>query len=369
MRTTPIEWNGQEFDAADPEPIAQLDIALTASTRRSVERALAAIDALDHAGTIRTVIVDQLLRRAEGVASSDVERIDAPSTHTAIALNEPDQIAPNDPSHLIAANLAIVTDAIDTREPLTAELVRQWHQRLMANRHLPPEQIGSWRTDLGWIGGPSPRHAAHIASPPNLIDGHMNDLIAFTTRDDLDPITLSAIAHAQFETIHPFSDGNGRIGRVLIANLLAQRCYTAIPPPLSAQIRNDIGGYQAGLTLHRHGLTDQWIRWFADAIWRSADIAIDIITHTEEHLARWRAQALVLRSDSVAHRIISLLPTHPVVCAQTVTRFTGVTEPAARTALRQLAELDIVESISVPTPTTGRPRHWYAATALLELTG
>lgn len=77
----------------------------------------------------------------------------------------------------------------------------------------------------------------------------------------------------------------------------------------------------------------------------------------------------MLRSDSVAHRIISLLPTHPVLCAQTVTQLIGVSEPAARTALRQLADLDIVESISMRTPTTGRPRHWYAATTLLELTG
>ena len=369
MRTTPVEWNGHEIDAADPEPIAQLDIALTAGTLRSIERALAAIDALDHAGSIRTVIIDQLLRRAEGVASSDVERIDAPPAHTAIALDEPDHIEHNDPSRLIAANLAVVTDAIDNDEPVSSDVLRRWHRRLMADSNLPPEQIGAWRTELGWIGGPNPRHATHVASPPDLIDQHIGDLVAFTQRHDLDPITLSAIAHAQFETIHPFSDGNGRIGRVLIAHLLATRCNTAVPPPLSAQIRNDIGGYQAGLTLYRHGLADQWVRWFADAITRSADIAIDIITHTEEHLARWRTHALVLRSDSVAHRIIGLLPTHPVLCAQTVTRLTGVSEPAARTALRQLADLEIVESISMPTPTTGRPRHWYAATALLELTG
>jgi hypothetical protein len=94
----------------------------------------------------------------------------------------------------------------------------------------------------------------------------MDDLSTFIARDDRDGVTQAALAHAQFETIHPFADGNGRLGRVLIGRILSHRSGVAVPPPVSLIFARDVGGYGDGLTLFRQGLLDHWVQWFAECV-------------------------------------------------------------------------------------------------------
>lgn len=110
---------------------------------------------------------------------------------------------------------------------------------------------------LGWVGGSTPLVAAHVAAVPEQIPELMDDLFAFVARDDIDPVSQAGIAHAQFETIHPFADGNGRLGRVLIGRILSQRLAVPVPPPISLSFAHDIGGYLSGLTLYRQGFLDR----------------------------------------------------------------------------------------------------------------
>ena len=124
------------------------------------------------------------------------------------------------------------------------------------------------------------------------------DLVVVSNRVDLDPITQGAIAPAQFETIHPFADGNGRIGRVLIGWIVMTRMGIGVPPPVSLQIARDIGGYQAGLTLYREEMVEPWVRWFAEAMERSAEDSNIVMGLIEDIQAAWREQAKDLRSDS-----------------------------------------------------------------------
>ena len=125
----------------------------------------------------------------------------------------------------VADNLEAVADAVAGArdDGLVVEDLHRWHRRLMVHSRLPHESRGAFRTAQGWIGGSSPLNAVYVPPPPESIGNLMDDLVLFASRSDIDPVTQAAVLHAQFETIHPYGDGNGRIGRVLIARTIVHR--------------------------------------------------------------------------------------------------------------------------------------------------
>jgi Fic family protein len=200
----------------------------------------------------------------------------------------------------------------------------------------------------------------------------MDDLVAFANLDTLDPVTHAGIIHAQFETIHPFADGNGRIGRLLIARLLRDRLDVPVPPPVSVQFARDVGGYLSGLVLFRQGQVDAWAGWFADAVEHAAERTVSVLVGVEELLARWTDQAGGLRRDAAARRLIPHLARHPVVNAAVVADLLGVSEQTARVAVAELATLGVLSeftSSKTGAARPGRPRQWWIAADLLALLG
>ena len=167
------------------------------------------------------------------MASSAVELVRAPLEEVAAAEVEP---LVTGPSSWVADNLAAVAEAVGQAPagPLAVATLLAWHARLMA--HAGPEGAGRLRDRLVWVGGATPPLAAYVGPPPGLVPGLLEDLVAFCNRADLDAVTQAAVAHAQFESIHPFADGNGRLGRVLIAWVVARRLEVPVPPPLSVFI-------------------------------------------------------------------------------------------------------------------------------------
>jgi len=238
----------------------------------------------------------------------------------------------------------------------------------MAHSELDASLIGSWRDRLGWIGGPSPHRAAHVTPPPELIDGAMDDLLAFLRRTDLDPVTQAAIAHAQFETIHPFADGNGRIGRILIGWVLRRRLRLLVPPPVSGTFLGDRGGYLSGLTLYREAGPDPWLRWFAGAVERTARSTETTLTAILELAGGWPDRLSGVRADAAARKLLPHLTTHPALDVATAAALANVTEQAARAALNDLAARGILRD-ATPTENQrpGRPRRWWVAGELLDL--
>ena len=270
----------------------------------------------------------------------------------------------------VADNMAVVAQALSTPAPLTVEVLLDWHTRLMEHSpNIADHHIGAWRNVLGWVGGPNPKLAAHVAAPAETISKLMADLVAFINRAALDPVTQAAIAHAQFETIHPFADGNGRIGRVLIGWIIKTRLRVTVPPPVSLQIASDIGGYQSGLTLYRDDMVEPWVRWFAEAMERSAEDSSLVMELIENIQAAWREQAKDLRSDSAGRKLVEHLPALPVVSAAMAAKALGVSDQAARLGLEALAARGIVNELERISATTGRPTRWWAAEQLLEVIG
>jgi Fic family protein len=197
----------------------------------------------------------------------------------------------------------------------------------------------------------------------------MSDLVVFANRDDLDPVIHAAVLHAQFETIHPFGDGNGRLGRVLVSWLLARRLDVRVPPPVSVLIARDPGGYLSGLYQFRKGDLDEYMRWFAAVVERAGDASVVLGDRIRTLLAAWQERVGDLRSDAVARAVIELLPEHPALNSAVVAASLDVSSRAARTALAVLAERGILQPLDVRSPARGRPVQWWIAPELLDLVG
>lgn len=367
-REVTIDWNGRRVTAWVPDALVDRRIALTEPTVRRTEQAAAAAQQMTDRLPPGWDPLARLLLRGEGVASSYIEGVRAPLRDVIAAEIDPHV---GESADWVANLVAVVGQATTAGRaaPMSVELMHRWHRRLMQGPHawLPPEMVGSFRTAQGWIGGASPLDAALVPTPPANIADLMEDLVAFLNSDSVDPVTQAAVAHAQFECIHPYGDGNGRIGRVLVGWVLVRRLRLAVPPPLSVSIATDRGGYLAGLTQFRLDAVDPWVRWFADVVSTASDATLGLFERVLDLVTEWEDSLATLRADSTARRVVRLLPQQPVLSAVTVAEHLDVSERAARSALVRLSERGIIEPYVPPHGTSGRPRHWWVAPQLLTV--
>jgi Fic family protein len=368
-REVAITWRGRGARAWLPDPLARRDLSLDEGTARRTEQAAAVVRRGSDALPREWEALARLLLRAEGVASSFIEGVRAPLAQVAAAEIDP---ATGDAAAWVADNLAAVRAAVAEAHdgPLTVDALHRWHRVLMQGaHHLPLHLVGAPRDAQGWIGGTSPLDAALVTPPPEHVEALLDDLIAFANRTDVDAVTQAAVAHAQFEVIHPYADGNGRVGRVLVGWVLTRRLGLTTPPPVSVRIAADRGGYLAGLTRFRLGEVSPWVRWFADVVADAGEAAMALVDAVEELHGRWRDRLAGVRVDAAARQVLPLLPQHPVLTAATVADALGVSERAARSALDTLVNVGIVESFEPDVRRRGRPRQWYVATELVSLVG
>jgi Fic family protein len=224
---------------------------------------------------------------------------------------------------------------------------------------------GQVRTVQNWIGGRlnSPIDAEFIPPPPEVVPALLDDLATFVNRDDLPAVVQAAIAHAQFETIHPFVDGNGRVGRCLIHVVLRRRGLApAVVPPISVVLATNARAYIQGLTDYRNGDLAGWSGSFAYTCRLAASESAGLAKRIDALVDDWRQQAGRPRRGSSAARLLELLPAHPILDVGTAQRALGVSNEAARLAISALASSGILRQI-----TTGRYRRAWAADDLFEL--
>ncbi len=360
-----IVWGGAQLRAWVPLPLAGQAFELGTRATRLSERAVAAVVTAGKRSA-RFGPLATLLLRSEGVASSYIEGLRSPLADAAAA-----EVggALADAASYVADNLGAVVGALGSpRRALTEDDLHLWHRRLMeSGGRLSASMVGAYRAEQSWIGGTSPRDAAYVPPPPELVGELMVDLVAFANDDALDPATHAAVLHAQFESIHPYGDGNGRIGRILIGWILCHRLDLTVPPPVSVLIARDPGGYLAGMTLFRMGELDAWVEWMAAALQRSSDAAGELMDRSEALLAEWRMRLVHVRDDAAAHRVIDLLAEQPVQSAATIADRLGVSARAGQTALATLASHGIVERYRPEVKKSGRPAQYWMASELLGL--
>jgi len=350
------------YRAFVPDPVSGPQLSLPSAVAAAVSTAERAVDALnrDPPRLASLEVLARRLLRAESVASSRIEGLVLSQRRLARAEAE-EEAARDETARSVLGNVVAMEHAVALgtgAKPLRLKDVLEIHRLLMLAT-TTPQIAGELRDTQNWIGGNAynPGRADFVPPPPERVKDLMNDLVAFMNRTDLPPVVQAAIAHAQFETIHPFADGNGRVGRALIHVVLRRRgLATRYVPPVSLVLAADAKTYVEGLTAFREDRPADWILLFAQAIERAAAKASELAVRLAELQERWRERAGRPRRHSSAEALIVQLPAHPIVTVATAQKFLGRSKQAVNEAIATLAEKGVLHAITL----AKRNRAWEA---------
>lgn len=294
-----------------------------------------------------------MLLRSEAASSSQIENLTA-SASSILKAEFGFGETPN--SSLIISNQRAMGAAIAASERFDLPSLLQIHKTLMAK--VDPEHAGMLRREPVWIGGSTlgPHDADFVAPRWESVPDQMHDLIEFCNRVDLPALVQVAIAHAQLETVHPFTDGNGRTGRALVQVLLHRLGVTkTVAVPVSAGLLASTDRYFQALNSYRRGDLEPIISVFADAA--HAAIANGRVLASEIQTARMRWQTVMTaRSDSGAALLLDHLLEQPLLTSARVVEILGTTAANSQKAIDRLVDAGILTQLG----TAKRNRIWQA---------
>ena len=350
------------YRAFVPDRIATVQIALPSSVAAAVSSAERAVDALnrDPPRLASLEVLARRLLRSEAVASSRIEGLVLSQRRLASAEAEETE-ARDETVSSVMGNVAAMEEAValgSGARPLRLSDVLALH-RVLLLATTTPQIAGELRERQNWIGGNAynPGRADFVPPPPEFVKELMGDLVAFVNRTDLPPVVQAAVAHAQFETIHPFADGNGRVGRALIHVVLRRRGLAPrYVPLLSLVLAADAKAYVAGLTAFRDDRATDWILLFAQALEQAAAKADELALRLADLQERWRERAGRPRRHSSAEALIVEFPAHPIVTVATAQKFLGRSKQAVNEAIAALTNKGILHPITL----AKRNRAWEA---------
>jgi Fic family protein len=351
------------YRAYVPDELGTLLPQLGRDAQQAAEDALAVLARADERIGTRGGYLNHLLIRSESISSSWIEGNRVTPKKLAIAellQGIAHGRGPGGPNARVA--LDVIANVRATEEAIS-ELADRAHNVVAADieslqHRIEPRLEEGLRTVQNWVGGPgwSPLRAEFVPPPAVEVPRLVDDLARFVTATEGNPVVRAAIAHAQFETIHPFIDGNGRTGRALIHTVLRRAdALRNTLIPISTVFAGDKDAYLKGLTAYRAepSRLDDWVIGFAraaelaaaNAVRLSDDIAAldvrvreDLITYRRQH----QLSPAIPRSDAVILRILDALATEPVLTIDTVSARHTVSAGAAQRALVQLGEAGVL---------------------------
>ena len=350
-----------------PAPIADEDFLVAshvAAAAANAEQACRELNDSSPALANLEALARQLLR-AESVASSRIEGLIL--SHRRLAKAAFSEDGRDLTATSVLANIAALECAVlltGESDRFAREDLLEIHRTLFVGTR--DEQLGGvLREEQNWIGGAasSPRDAEFVPPPYELVPELLDDLCAFASRDDIPAVIQAAIAHAQFETIHPFLDGNGRVGRALILGILRRRRLAPrYLPPVSLALAGEADRYVTGLTSWRNGDEEDGYTVFVDSVSRASTAGRAFADHLAELRDHWAREAGNPRRNSGPLRLIELLPSQPIVDVKTAARLLGGTEERARQTILRLENAGVVGQTSV-----GRRNRAWESVGLFEL--
>jgi Fic family protein len=356
----------REVTVSLPPHIRAEDVALPSDVVVAMEDATREVVALDHERGAELQTLGAILLRTESVASSKIEQVEASTADYARALH-------GNRSNVAATAMAAATAAIgaliksvDGGKPLHLKAVLDAHRALMLADPTERLYAGRLRDVQNWIGGSdhSPRNALFVPPPPETVAAYMTDLVAFVNRDDVPVLAQAAIAHAQFESIHPFTDGNGRIGRAVINTVLRRRGTTRrVIVPIASALVAHRDRYFDLLDEYRTGHVQPLVLAFSTATGIAAVEARVTADRVLELPDRWREALGPVRTGSATDRLLNRLPDLAAFTAEDAHDDVGGPLSSTYAAIERLAGAEIIR------PLTDRKRNqvWGAAAILDEL--
>jgi Fic family protein len=348
------------YSAAIPPLIADLSPAISGQLLTDCTDAAAALARFDAQSQPQELPFAAVLLRTESASSSQIENLSSSPKQLALAELG---ISKSSNANLVVANVRAMQAAVSLSQNIDPQAIIQMHRALLEGSS--PEIVGSWRSEQVWIGGTSfsPHNADFVPPAHQRVPGAIEDLLKFANRVDINPVALIALAHAQFETIHPFEDGNGRTGRAIVqAMLRAANLTRNVTVPVSAGLLSNTETYFDALQKYRSGQVEPIIQVFVDAIF----LALANATELKQNLEALRAEWLVTvkaRRDSAALRLLDLLSKYPVVNVAVVMSELEVGDMTAMAAINKLIEVGILQ----PTTQNKRNRTWQAPAVLQAL--
>ncbi|MFI0350615.1 Fic family protein [Actinomadura sp. 9N407] len=348
-----------------PDALVGRPLMLTAERSADiadVERQVVALNADEHT-LVGLEALARLLLRAEAVASSFIEglQINVRRLAKADVAEKAGLGGYDDTARAVLGNVRAMESALSLADggDVTVGDITELHRRLLAGTR-DERWGGVIRTEQNWVGGGgvTPCTAEFVPPPPDMVPDLLDDLCAYVSGDDHPVLVQAALAHAQFETVHPFADGNGRTGRALIHLILRRRGLAPrFVPPLSLILASHADAYIAGLTGSRYegpagspGAQEAmglWIDRFAADTARACTDTERFRAELDELETAWRGRLGRVRADSSVDLLLRALPSAPVLTVATAAELIGRSVQRANDAIGRLVEAQVLKQTTV----------------------
>lgn len=348
---------GEEVRLYVPRPLPpEPALALTPDDLDKIERANRALGRLD--GVAQLLPDPDLFLyfyiRKEAVLSSQIEGTQSSLSDLLLFETENAPGVPLNDVQEVSRYVAAMNHGLERLRsdfPLSLRLIREIHRKLLAGGRGAEKEPGEFRRSQNWIGGSRPGKAFFVPPPPERLTELLDPLEKFIHDDPVKTPTLlkAALVHVQFESIHPFLDGNGRVGRLLITLILCEERALAQPLLyLSLYFkRNRTRYYDLLQKVRTDGDWESWVRFFLDGVEETAVQAVELATQIRRQFATDRERiSKIGRAAGSAHRVHELLQRHPMLSVAMATKNLSLSAPTVRASLQALEEAGIVRELS-----------------------
>ncbi len=355
-----ISTVGETAKAFVPNPLPPVPaLALSGTLQKKLDEASHALGKLDAAAELLPDVglFLYMFIRKEAVLSSMIEGTQSSLSDLLLFELAEKPGVPVDDVQEVSNYVAAMDHGLKRLQegfPLSLRLIREIHGELLAKGRGSLKSPGEVRKSQNWIGGTRPGNAAFVPPPPEEALRCLNELELFLHDEEIPVLVKAALAHVQFETIHPFLDGNGRVGRLLITLLLCEgkilkqpllylSYYFKLHRQYYYELLNDI---------RSNGDWERWLDFFAEAIIETAKQSLEIIMALDQQVQANRKKIQALgRSSKSATLVHQAMLRHPIASPQKLKEETNLTDATINAALRKLQELGIAEE------TTGQKRN------------